>query len=105
MLWMSATVPRTPYSPNKPLNLSLALAIGLMMGTGLAFFIEFLDNSVKTPDDVDRYIKLPVSGSDPCLRFHRLRQKLEDETDPSCGPRMAAMAPMAPKAHFRPESK
>jgi capsular exopolysaccharide synthesis family protein len=63
----TATVPRTPHSPNKPLNLSLALAIGLMLGTGLAFFIEFLDNSVKTPDDVDRYIKLPSLGVIPSL--------------------------------------
>ena len=63
----TAKVPRTPYSPNKPLNLSLALAIGLMLGTGLAFFIEFLDNSVKTPDDVDRYIKLPSLGVIPSL--------------------------------------
>jgi succinoglycan biosynthesis transport protein ExoP len=63
----TAKVPRSPHSPNKPLNLSLALAIGLMLGTGLAFFIEFLDSSVKTPDDVDRYIKLPSLGVIPAL--------------------------------------
>jgi len=63
----TAQVPRMPYSPNKPLNLSLALMIGLMFGTGLAFFVEHLDNSVKTPDDIDRYIKLPSLGVIPSL--------------------------------------
>ena len=51
-----------PYRPNKRLNLSLALALGLMLGVGLAFFIEYLDSSVKTPDDLDRFVKLPALG-------------------------------------------
>jgi capsular exopolysaccharide synthesis family protein len=63
----SAKPPRLPYRPNKPLNLSLALAIGLIMGVGLAFFIEHLDSSVKTPDDVDRFIKLPSLGVIPSV--------------------------------------
>jgi capsular exopolysaccharide synthesis family protein len=63
----AAKIPRIPHSPNKQLNLSLALVIGLMLGMGLAFFIELLDNSVKTPDDVDRYIKLPALGVIPAF--------------------------------------
>jgi polysaccharide biosynthesis transport protein len=62
-----AQAPRSPYKPNKPLNLALALAIGLMLGLGLAFFIEHLDSSVKTPDDVDRFIKLPSLGVIPSV--------------------------------------
>jgi len=62
-----AHVPGAPYSPNKSRNLSLALVIGLMLGTGLAFFIEHLDNSVRTPEDVDRYIQLPSLGVIPAL--------------------------------------
>jgi polysaccharide biosynthesis transport protein len=56
---------RTPFRPNKPMNMALAMAIGLMLGVGLAFFIEHLDNSIKTPDDVDRFIKLPSLGIIP----------------------------------------
>ena len=78
----AAQVPRAPYSPNKPYNLSLALAFGLMLGMGLAFFIEYFDNSVKNPDNVDRYIKLPSLGVIPALSSigagSRLRIKLLD---------------------------
>jgi exopolysaccharide transport family protein len=62
-----AQAPRSPYKPNKPLNLSLAMVIGLLLGLGLAFFIEFLDSSIKTPDDVDRFIKLPSLGVIPSV--------------------------------------
>jgi polysaccharide biosynthesis transport protein len=54
-----------PYRPDKAMNLSIGLAIGLLLGLGLAFFFEHLDSSVKTPDDVDRFIKLPSLGVIP----------------------------------------
>jgi succinoglycan biosynthesis transport protein ExoP len=41
-----------PVRPNKPLNIILGVIIGLVVGVGLAFFIEYLDTSVKTIDDV-----------------------------------------------------
>ncbi len=56
---------QTPYRPNKAMNLSIGLAVGLLLGLGLAFFFEHLDSSVKTPDDVDRFIKLPSLGVIP----------------------------------------
>jgi polysaccharide biosynthesis transport protein len=56
---------QTPYKPNKAMNLSLGLAIGLLLGLGLAFFFEHMDSSVKTPDDVDKFIKLPSLGVIP----------------------------------------
>jgi polysaccharide biosynthesis transport protein len=60
-----AAAPRTSFKPNKVLNLSLALAIGLMLGISLAFFVEYLDSSIKTPDDVERFVKLPSLGVIP----------------------------------------
>jgi capsular exopolysaccharide synthesis family protein len=62
-----ALPPGAPYSPNKSYNLSLALVIGSMFGVGLAFFVEYLDRSVKTPDDVDRFVKLPFLGLIPSV--------------------------------------
>lgn len=56
---------RLPYRPNKPMNMAIGLAVGLLFGIGLAFFVERLDSSVKTPDDIDRYIKLPALGVIP----------------------------------------
>ena len=45
---------KSPVRPNKTLNIILGIVIGLVVGVGLAFFIEYLDTSVKTIDDVER---------------------------------------------------
>ena len=55
----------TPSHPNKPLNIALGIIIGLVVGVGLAFFIEYLDTSVKTIDDVERSLQCPVLGVIP----------------------------------------
>ncbi len=60
-----AEIPTTPVKPNKPVNIALGLVFGLVMGIGLAFFIEYLDTSVKTIDDVERTFQAPVLGVIP----------------------------------------
>ncbi len=54
-----------PVRPNKPLSIALGIIIGLVVGIGLAFFIEYLDTSVKTIDDVERSLQSPVLGVIP----------------------------------------
>jgi succinoglycan biosynthesis transport protein ExoP len=54
-----------PYKPNKKLNIALGIAFGLLVGIGLAFFIEYLDTSVKTIDDVERALQAAVLGVIP----------------------------------------
>ncbi len=56
---------KAPVKPNKPVNIVLGLIFGLIMGVGLAFFIEYLDTSVKTIDDVERTFQAPVLGVIP----------------------------------------
>lgn len=54
-----------PVSPNVLLNVILGIVVGLIVGIGLAFFIEYLDTSVKTIDDVERALQAPVLGVIP----------------------------------------
>jgi len=54
-----------PERPKKALNIALGIIIGLIVGVGLAFFIEYLDTSVKTIDDVERTLQAPVLGVIP----------------------------------------
>ena len=60
-----ATKDPRPVSPNKPLNIIIGVIVGLVVGVGLAFFIEYLDTSVKTIDDVERSLQAPVLGVIP----------------------------------------
>ena len=39
------------------------MVMGLMLGLGLAFFIEYLDNTIKSPEEVEHYFKIPLAGS------------------------------------------
>ncbi len=66
-----------PVSPNLVLNILLSLFIGLGAGVGLAYFIEYLDTSVKTVDDVERYLGLPVIGVIP----QKVRPLVEEGPD------------------------
>lgn len=49
-----------PSSPNVTLNLVLGAVVGLIFGIGIAFFLEYLDTSVKSLEDVERYLQVPV---------------------------------------------
>jgi capsular exopolysaccharide synthesis family protein len=69
-----AELPTQPHKPNKRLNLILAAIVGLFLGVGLAFFFEYLDNTVKTPEDVEQLIRLPSFGMVPEISNHRKRQ-------------------------------
>jgi capsular exopolysaccharide synthesis family protein len=54
-----------PIKPRKALNIALGAIAGMILGVGLAFFIEYLDTSVKTIDDVEQALGAPVLGVIP----------------------------------------
>ena len=56
----SAAAPRAPISPRKLWNLGLSVVAGLVLGLGAAVGLEFFDRSLRTPDDVERHLGLPV---------------------------------------------
>jgi capsular exopolysaccharide synthesis family protein len=55
-----AEIPQLPSKPKKGLNLMLGALLGLMAGLGLALVLEHLDNTLRTPDEVERYLGLPI---------------------------------------------
>lgn len=55
-----ALLPRGPYRPSLPRNLALGLVLGIGLGLGAVFGVEYLDRTLKTADDVDRILGLPV---------------------------------------------
>lgn len=62
-----ALVPQSPVYPNPPRTMMLAFLLSLFVGVGLAFFLEFLDNTVKTPEDVEHLVDLPSLGLIPLI--------------------------------------
>ncbi len=58
----TAIEPANPTKPNKTMNTALAILIGLVIGVGIAFLIEFMDNKIRTPEDVEEILGLPVLG-------------------------------------------
>ncbi len=73
----SAEESTRPVSPNLILNVLLSIFVGLGSGVGLAYFIEYLDTSIKTADDVERWIDLPVLGLIP----QKVRPLIEEGPD------------------------
>jgi succinoglycan biosynthesis transport protein ExoP len=62
-----AEVPGGPYSPNTKRSLMMAILLGVIGGLGLIFLVEFLDNTVKGPEDVEKLTGLPSLGVIPYL--------------------------------------
>jgi polysaccharide biosynthesis transport protein len=60
-----AQIPRQPSKPQKRKSLLLSALLGLMGGIGLALVLEYLDNTLKTPQAVERYLRLPNLGTVP----------------------------------------
>ncbi|MGY3313436.1 capsular polysaccharide biosynthesis protein [Peribacillus simplex] len=52
-----------PVKPNPVLNIAIAVVVGLMAGVGLAFLLEYMDNTIKDEDDIENLLELPILGS------------------------------------------
>jgi capsular exopolysaccharide synthesis family protein len=58
----AATVSNKPVRPNYPMNIGLSSIVGLLLAGGIAFLVEYLDDTIRTPEDIERVLKLPVVG-------------------------------------------
>jgi succinoglycan biosynthesis transport protein ExoP len=99
-----ALVPTSPVRPQKSRNILLAILVGLVGGVGLAVFREYLDNTVKSPDDIEALTGLPslaVVPSLPGLNGHRERSPaLPHGSAPSSGPSVELLSYMQPKSQI-----
>ena len=57
-----AQIPEKPVKPRRLLNMVVAAILGIMVGLGVAFLQEYLDNTIKTTEDVEGYLGVPVLG-------------------------------------------
>lgn len=75
-----ASVPSEPYTPNLRANLTKALGVGLVIGVLLIVLIENLDDSVKSPEDAEKLLGVPLLGSYPLIRPLIGHDQKEDPT-------------------------
>ncbi|WP_298037177.1 polysaccharide biosynthesis tyrosine autokinase [uncultured Desulfuromonas sp.] len=77
-LWIveEASVPTYPISPRKTRNILLGILVGLFGGVGLAFFIDYLDNTVKYPEETESQLDTPVLG---LIMFHKTENQNVEE--------------------------
>lgn len=66
-----AQVPSSPVSPNRQRDVTTGAMWGLVLGMGVAFFIEFLDSTLKNAEDVETYLRLPFLGYVASLRSEK----------------------------------
>lgn len=57
-----ASVPDEPVRPRTLMNTALATVVGLMLAAGIVFLVEHLDDTLKTPEDIERVLGVPVLG-------------------------------------------
>jgi polysaccharide biosynthesis transport protein len=68
----AAEVPGGPYTPNHGRDWLMALVLGLALGVAFAYTIEYLDDTVKIPDDITRRLKLPLLGLVPAVSGNKV---------------------------------
>lgn len=74
-----AEIPNTPIAPNPMQTASLSALVGLIIGACIAFLIEYLDDSIKTPEEVSDLTDLPVIGFVAYVRSPRSKNISEKE--------------------------
>jgi tyrosine-protein kinase Etk/Wzc len=94
-----AREPGGPIRPRKALNLMIGLMVGLVLGVGLAFFLDSLDNSIKSAEEIEHTFRLPVLGLIPAIHAEELRARRTngiDEVEKITSTLVTRFAPRSP---------
>ncbi|HZJ76119.1 MAG TPA: Wzz/FepE/Etk N-terminal domain-containing protein [Oscillospiraceae bacterium] len=62
-----AVVPKSPIKPRPTLNMAISGVLGMMVSIFAVFLLEYLDNTIKTPEDIEKYLGLNVIGIIPMM--------------------------------------
>lgn len=62
-----AEVPKNPVRPRKVFNIFLSIIVGIFGGIGVAFFLEYIDNTFKRPEDIEERLSIPLLGVIPLI--------------------------------------
>ncbi len=80
-----ASIPKTPISPNIKLNVIVAAFIGLVLALGGAFLLEYLDDSIRSPEEAQKLLDVPVlsvvsqiDNDDKLISFHEPRSPITE---------------------------
>lgn len=68
-----AEIPKGPIKPNKMMNMAIAAVLGFMIGIGIVFLREYLDNTIKSPNDIEKYLGLSTIGVIPIIEKEDLQ--------------------------------
>lgn len=72
-----AQVPKAPVSPRVKLNIAIGLVLGFMISIFIVFLLEYLDTTIKTADELEKLLELPVIGTIPLIDNNdEIRRKL-----------------------------
>ncbi|HAT4333748.1 Wzz/FepE/Etk N-terminal domain-containing protein [Clostridium perfringens] len=58
-------LPKYPVSPNKKLNIIISFLLGIMVGVGVVLLLEYLDNTFKSREELEKTLELPIIGTIP----------------------------------------
>ena len=61
----SVEIPKNPVAPNKTMNIAIAFILGMMVGFGIVFLLEYLDNTYKNKEQLEKDLDIPVLGVIP----------------------------------------
>lgn len=75
-----AIVPEEPIKPRKMLNFAIAGVLGLFVGAGIAFLLDYVDNTIKTKEEAEKILGLPVLGQIPVFNNETERDPLKNQT-------------------------